>query len=87
MKRGAGNVMSTGRGAQRTGVPMLTRKIVTAAGISIFALSLAACAHDPRRSYDRPGYDYRHDGHDRDQDRRFDRGWERDSYGHDSYRY
>jgi hypothetical protein len=69
---------------------MLTRKIVTAAGLSLFALSLAACVHE-HRDYrnDRPGYDYRHDGRyrDRDQDRRFDRGWERDGYGNDAYRY
>jgi hypothetical protein len=67
---------------------MLIRKIVTVAGLSLFAMSVAACVHE-HRDYDgrRPGYDYRHDGHYRDHDRRFDRGWDRDFYGHDSYTY
>ena len=39
---------------------MASRRIVTAAGLSLFALCLCACAHEDAygRGYQKPGYDY-----------------------------
>ena len=61
-------------------------RIITAAGISLFALSTAACVHE-HRDYYRPGYDYRHDGRYWDHDRRFygDRRWDHDYSPRDDY--